>query len=237
MDPYRDPEQVLRDRLAQIAREIEALAARTRELEAGEAERRRLEQEQKDVEQRLFELDGRGKLEGLRIASPCKANWNDMVGDERVRFCGQCSKNVYNFSAMTRSEATALVKERTGELCVRMYKREDGTVMTADCPVGAKKKVVRRLALVGAGLGAAAAATFFGFGGGTTQTTGALEATPTLPTVASATPVATVEETGQLMGDIAMPMGTVAIPTSSAAPARPDPPRPHMGKVAPISRP
>src|SRR5262249_10788550 len=39
-------------------------------------------------------------LDNVRIASPCHARWEDMVGNDRARFCGQCRKNVYNFSAM-----------------------------------------------------------------------------------------------------------------------------------------
>lgn len=29
-------------------------------------------------------------LERIRIASPCRAGWEQMSGDERVRFCLQC---------------------------------------------------------------------------------------------------------------------------------------------------
>jgi hypothetical protein len=42
----------------------------------------------------------------LKIASPCPTSWNDMDGDERVRF----------------------------------YQREDGTVITRDCPVGMEER-------------------------------------------------------------------------------------------------
>ena len=48
-------------------------------------------------------------LEKLRIANPCPARWEEMQGDERVRFCGTCKKSVYNLSALQRSEAEALV--------------------------------------------------------------------------------------------------------------------------------
>lgn len=99
-------------------------------------------------------------LDTLRVASPCKADWNQMLGDERVRFCGLCQKNVYNVSGMTRQEAVELVEANTGSLCLRMYKRADGTVLTADCPVGEKekKKKVRRLSMVAAGVAAGLAA-------------------------------------------------------------------------------
>jgi hypothetical protein len=62
-----------------------------------------------------------------------------MEGDERVRFCALCSKNVYNLSAMSRSEAEALVREQEGRLCVRFYRRRDGTLLTDNCPVGFRR--------------------------------------------------------------------------------------------------
>lgn len=83
-------------------------------------------------------------LAKIRIASPCSARWEDMTGDERARFCGQCSKHVYHLSAMTADEAAAIIREKEGKLCVRFYQRRDGTVLTADCPIGAMQ-FVRRL--------------------------------------------------------------------------------------------
>jgi hypothetical protein len=59
-----------------------------------------------------------------------------MYGDERTRFCGQCKLNVYNLSGMTREEAENLVTNAEGRLCVRFYRRADGTVITENCPVG-----------------------------------------------------------------------------------------------------
>jgi hypothetical protein len=84
-------------------------------------------------------------LDEIRIASPCPAEWSEMAGDDRARFCASCSKHVYNISAMTAEEATSLIREREGRLCVRIYRRTDGTVLTADCPVGARTKPRRRL--------------------------------------------------------------------------------------------
>jgi len=80
-----------------------------------------------------------------------------MQGDERVRFCGECKKNVYNVAAMTREQATALLFGNE-TVCARFFRRADGTILTADCPVGAKKKLRRRIAL-GVGAGVAFAAT------------------------------------------------------------------------------
>jgi hypothetical protein len=84
-------------------------------------------------------------LDDIRIASPCPAEWAEMEGDDRTRFCLSCSKHVYNISAMTAEEATNLIREREGRLCVRIYRRNDGTVLTADCPVGAQSRPRRRL--------------------------------------------------------------------------------------------
>ena len=84
-------------------------------------------------------------LNDLKIASPCPAAWADMDGDDRARFCGSCSKHVYNVSNLTAAEAVSLVEQAEGRTCVRLYRRKDGTVLTADCPVGLRHAVRRRL--------------------------------------------------------------------------------------------
>lgn len=75
-------------------------------------------------------------LNDVKIASPCSANWDEMVGDDRQRFCGECKLNVYNLSGMGRDEAESLIINAEGRVCVRMYRRADGSVITKDCPVG-----------------------------------------------------------------------------------------------------
>ena len=68
---------------------------------------------------------------------------NLMDGDERVRFCRECNRNVYNLSAMPEPEARRVVEEREGRLCVRFYQRSDGRVLTSDCPAGSKRSFLR----------------------------------------------------------------------------------------------
>lgn len=75
-------------------------------------------------------------LNNIKIASPCPTDWDTMTGDERRRYCGECKLNVYNLSGMTRREAENLLMNAEGRLCVRFYRRADGTVLTKDCPVG-----------------------------------------------------------------------------------------------------
>ncbi len=78
-------------------------------------------------------------VEELRVATPCERSWNEMEGDDYVRHCTDCKKNVYDVSMLTRAEANELIREKEGQLCVRYYRRFDGTVLTADCPVGLRR--------------------------------------------------------------------------------------------------
>ena len=75
-------------------------------------------------------------LDRLRVASPCPTSWEQMSGNERVRYCELCNLNVYNIAALTRKQAVALISETEGRFCGRIYRRSDGTVITKDCPVG-----------------------------------------------------------------------------------------------------
>lgn len=85
-------------------------------------------------------------LDNIKIASPCSADWDAMIGNNRQRYCGDCKLNVYNLSGMSRLEAENLILKSEGRVCVRYFKRNDGTVITEDCPVGwqaVKKKMSR----------------------------------------------------------------------------------------------
>ena len=75
-------------------------------------------------------------LSRIGVASPCSVDWDSMTGDERTRFCQQCTKHVYNLSEMSKKEAEQLVLQSEGKTCIRFYLRKDGTIMTEDCPVG-----------------------------------------------------------------------------------------------------
>ncbi|HKX30550.1 MAG TPA: hypothetical protein VJ302_22865, partial [Blastocatellia bacterium] len=70
--------------------------------------------------------------------------------DDRVRFCSQCNLNVYNLSGLTRPEAEDLINRAEGGLCVRFYRRSDGTILTRNCPVGLR--TIRRRVAWGAQL-------------------------------------------------------------------------------------
>ncbi len=75
-------------------------------------------------------------LNNIKIASPCSQDWDKMIGTDRKRFCGECKLNVYNLSGMSRGAAENLLVNSEGRLCVRFFRRADGTILTKDCPVG-----------------------------------------------------------------------------------------------------
>jgi hypothetical protein len=156
---YRDLNEALEARRTTLAEELAELDQKARALNdlrtRTRAARSELDRVTEALSQRRLPL-----LDRIQVASPCSEGWEDMSGNERRRFCGKCQKHVYNLSAMTSDEAEALVFETEGRICVRFYRRADGTVLTQDCPVGRQRKRRRWLAavsLAAAGAGAAAA--------------------------------------------------------------------------------
>lgn len=139
--------------------DVEALDARHTSLEHELATKTR---ELTNAARLLDEARTRAKLpilDNIRVATPCSADWSQMTGDERVRACGDCHKNVYNLSDLTRDEAQALLTEKEGKLCVRYFQRTDGTILLKDCSIGVGRK--RRRTVIAAG----AAALLAGVGG------------------------------------------------------------------------
>lgn len=86
-------------------------------------------------------------LDNVRVAAPCSADWDSMFGNERVRCCEQCQLNVYNLSEMSKAEAERLIDQAEGRLCVRFYRRRDGSIITQNCPVGLRA-IKRKLSRV-----------------------------------------------------------------------------------------
>jgi hypothetical protein len=133
---YRNDLDALAARYDALASEV---ATKTRELDG--------------VSSLLDEAKQRAKLPvlpNIRVATPCSADWNAMTGDERVRACGDCNKNVYNISELTRDEAEALIIAKEGDLCVRYFQRKDGTILLKDCAIGVAQKRKRRVIAAGA---------------------------------------------------------------------------------------
>jgi hypothetical protein len=102
-------------------------------------------------------------LDRVKVAAPCPANWEEMAGSEQVRFCSQCSLNVYNLSGMSKREAESLIANTEGRLCVRFYRRADGTILTDNCPVGLRA-LRRRLSRIKTAIISTALTFFAGLG-------------------------------------------------------------------------
>jgi TonB family protein len=75
------------------------------------------------------------------IETPCESSWDKMTGNDSVRFCSQCSLNVYNIANLTDKEAEAVFAKgrEQGRVCARLYRRPDGTIMTDNCPRSLRK--------------------------------------------------------------------------------------------------
>jgi len=118
------------------------------DLVALSARKAALERELAETTQLVDEARARTSLpvlDRISVAAPCSVPWDAMTGDERVRHCDDCKLDVYNLSGMTRGEAEALIASRIGPLCVRFFRRADGTILTADCPTGVRRRRRRRL--------------------------------------------------------------------------------------------
>ena len=147
-------------------------------------------------------------LDCITIASPCNADWDQMFGNDRARFCGQCNLNVYNLSSMTRAEAELLIGRSEGRLCVRYFRRADGSVMTQDCPVGLRA-IRRRMSYVARAVSSAVLSFLAGLGlyeltrdrSGFTVSMGMPVARRTLPVI---------QEPYRIQEPVA-PMGTVSL--------------------------
>jgi hypothetical protein len=167
---YRDDREALEGHKAELEAKLAALRAKlaaSKGLEASALETvRELEEtyarlnaaKQKAAEgpkRRALPL-----LERVYIASPCSVPWESMSGDERERLCASCNKTVYDVSAMTRADAESLLTAKGTDACLRIFRRFDSTIITADCPVGVeKKKRARRRGAIAGALAATAAAT------------------------------------------------------------------------------
>ena len=88
-------------------------------------------------------------IDSIRVTDPCTENWDEMSGNDRVRFCSHCSKNVNDISKLTRKQVIQLVRESEGRLCVRYIQHPK-----THAPVFADRlyQISRRAPLMAAGV-------------------------------------------------------------------------------------
>ncbi|MBC8104150.1 MAG: hypothetical protein H7Z41_16370 [Cytophagales bacterium] len=177
--------------------------------------------------------DNDALLRQIQIAAPCSAKWADMPGGEKVRSCSQCSRKVYNLSAMSSIEAANLIREAEGRVCVRLYRRADGSVMTRDCPTGlraVRQRTARALSVSLASifsiLGLFSLAERFRSAATTGNTRPAPVALPVHRTTGSPAPPATMGAPTVMMGEMTPEAALIATPEPKAASQH------TMGKVS-----
>ena len=68
-------------------------------------------------------------IDAIRISSPCKISWSSMKGNEQIRFCEQCGRNVHNLSAMNRRQVKKIMNLSSNErICVGFNMDKDGAI-------------------------------------------------------------------------------------------------------------
>lgn len=60
----------------------------------------------------------------IKIKEPCHENWNTMSSHEQGKFCGVCTKEVVDFTAMRDEEVKSYFANYKGSLCGRFNKNQ-----------------------------------------------------------------------------------------------------------------
>jgi hypothetical protein len=76
-------------------------------------------------------MSGKFDINKIQVSRPCSADWESMAGNDRMRFCTECEKHVFNLSQMTPREIKSLVLETGGKFCARVTRDADGSVVTS----------------------------------------------------------------------------------------------------------
>jgi hypothetical protein len=158
---YRSDDDAENERLRALSAQMADLELRLAERNVLRAHKERVDAQLQDAASAAAKRRAKVPLpllSRIRVASPCHERWDQMSGDERVRHCASCDKDVYDLSEMTSAEAEELLANVGEAACVRLHRRADGTVITADCPIGAKRKRRNRWLAAGAGIAGTAVA-------------------------------------------------------------------------------
>lgn len=84
-------------------------------------------------------------LDELTPASPCSAMWEEMAGDDCVRECHTCGRNVYRLDDLSAVEVAELLGRKEGRSRPRLFRRPDGSVLAGDCPEALRRQFRRRM--------------------------------------------------------------------------------------------
>ncbi len=70
----------------------------------------------------------------LKIENPCSANWDQMIGNDWVRFCEHCQLTVNDLTPLTPKRVQRLIADSKGRLCVRYRVSREGTPILKAVP-------------------------------------------------------------------------------------------------------
>lgn len=102
-------------------------------------------------------------LDSIDVKSPCSESWDEMQGNEQIRFCSHCAENVHNLSEMTRKQARKIVAQSNGKICVRYVRRSDGRIQTIKNTL---HQITRRTGIAAGVLGTSLAASTLAYAQG-----------------------------------------------------------------------
>jgi hypothetical protein len=90
-------------------------------------------------------------LDGLSIKTPCSASWEEMRGNDQVRFCEHCNISVTDLSRMTPQAAIKLALWSKGRLCLRIHRDPAGEIITRSTRPEKLYAISRRASRIAAG--------------------------------------------------------------------------------------
>lgn len=100
----------------------------------------------------------------LQINKPCPKSWGELIGDDKKRFCSECSLHVHNAAQLSEREAQDILSSASSRVCMRIEYDSNGTPVFRDskatdvvrAPTPRPRRVGRTLTLARWALSAAA---------------------------------------------------------------------------------
>ncbi|MGI8731828.1 MAG: carboxypeptidase-like regulatory domain-containing protein [Pyrinomonadaceae bacterium] len=79
-------------------------------------------------------MSARDLSKQIEIKTPCTADWDSMIGNDRIRFCEHCNLTVNDLSNLTPKRVRRLIVKSRGRLCVRYRRLPDGSPLLKAVP-------------------------------------------------------------------------------------------------------
>lgn len=90
---------------------------------------------------KFFKKKKRSKI--AKNTFECSKEWDDLKGDNEVRFCDSCENNVYNLTELTEEEAVKFIESHEGKVCTYAHYDRSGVIVNGEC--SDERQVIRML--------------------------------------------------------------------------------------------